>query len=96
MARCEHPTRGETAIVQPDGTHAGEYVIQMGSDVAQGPIPMDKVAEAGQLSRENTGILARAYRLGDQPCDGCQGWWSEIAVRPARPGDDVADDLLSV
>jgi hypothetical protein len=95
MAQCDHPASGEAATAQVGGRHTGEYIVRMGSEVAQGPIPMDKIAGAGQLSRENTGMVALAYRLRDQRCDECGGWWSEIMVRPARPGDDVGDDLLS-
>ncbi len=95
MARRDHPVPGATAIAQVGDMHNGEYIVRMGSEVAQGPIPMDKITEAGQLSRENTGTVAHAYRLRDQRCDKCGSWWSEIMVCPAQPGADVADDLLS-
>lgn len=95
MAQCDHPARGETATAQLGDRPAGEYIVMIGCDVAQGPLPMDKIAETGQLSRENTGTVARAYRLGDQWCEKCGIWWSGVMVRPAQPGDDVADDLLS-
>jgi hypothetical protein len=92
---CDHPAPDETITVQPDDRPAGEYIVLMGRDVAQGPIPMDKIVEAGELSHQTTGMVARAYRSGNHSCAKCGDWWSETTVRPARPGDNVADDLLS-
>jgi hypothetical protein len=73
----------------------GEYVVQIGSDLTIGPIPMDKINEAHDLCHADTGANARTtVLLGDRQCPKCGVGWSETLIRPTRPSDNAADDLL--
>jgi hypothetical protein len=94
MAECDHPAPDQQRIVA--GSSVGEYVVQIGSDLAQGPIPEDMIEEARRLCHEVTGATSRTLRSGDRHCPECGAWWSETSVSPTRPGDNAADDLLSV
>lgn len=78
------------------GGRIGEYVVQIGSDLAQGPIPSEKMDEARRLSFETTGATSRTIHPSDKQCSQCGGWWSEVRITPGSPGDSGADDLLSV
>lgn len=94
MTECDHPAPDQDRIVR--GSRVGEYVVQIGSDLAQGPIPTDKIEEARRLCHEVTGATSRTLRSGNRQCPICRVWWSETSIYPTRPGDNVADDLLSV
>jgi hypothetical protein len=73
----------------------GEYVVQIGSDLTIGPVPMDKIDEAHDLCLADTGANARTtVLLGRRQCPKCGTAWSETLIRPTRPSDDVANDLL--
>jgi hypothetical protein len=93
MTQCDHPASDEDRLVP--SSRIGEYIVQIGSRLAQGPIPEDKIEEARRLCRGATGATARTLRWGNKDCPKCGGWWSEIWVCPSRPGDDVADDVAS-
>jgi hypothetical protein len=93
MTECDHPAPNQDRILP--GSRIGEYVVQIGRDLALGPIPNDKIEEAHRLCHEDTGANSRTVRLGDKQCPKCGVWWSETSISPARPDDNVADDLLS-
>ena len=93
MTKCDHPAPDQDRLVR-EGGRPGEYVVQIGSDLAQGPIPTDTMEEAIRLCREETGATTRTYRSGNKQCPSCGGWWSETRIRPGTPDDNVADDLL--
>jgi hypothetical protein len=93
VTECDHPTPDQDRVVL--GDRVGEYVVQIGSDLAQGPIPTDKIEEARRLCHEVTGTTSRTLRSGDKRCPKCGVWWSETSIRPTRRGDNVAGDLLS-
>lgn len=93
MAECDHPASDQDRIVQ--GGRIGEFVVQIGSELAQGPIPSDKIEEAVRLSHELTGATSRTYRSGEKRCPKCGDWWSETRISPGVPNDNVADNLLS-
>lgn len=95
MTECDHPAADQDRTVP--GSRRGEYVVQIGRDLALGPIPNDQIEEAHHLCHLDTGTTSyTVVRLGDQQCPKCGIWWSETSIRPARPGDNVADDLLSI
>jgi hypothetical protein len=94
MTQCDHPAPDQDRLVP--GGRVGEYVVQIGSDLAQGPIPTGKVDEARRLTFETTGATSRTIRSGDKRCPQCRGWWSEVRITPSSPGNSEADDLLSV
>ena len=94
MAERAHPAPTESRVVH--GDRIGEYVVQVGSDLAQGPIPGDKIDEAHDLCHGDTGATLRSTSgPEDKNCPECGGWWSEIRIYPSRPADNVADDLTS-
>jgi hypothetical protein len=93
MAECDHPTPDQQRIVA--GSRVGEYVVRIGSDLAQGPIPGEKIEEARRPCFETTGATTRTLRSGDRQCPKCGAWWSDTSISPAHPGDRVPDDLLS-
>jgi hypothetical protein len=93
MTECDHPAPDQDRLVP--GSRIGEYAVQTGSGLAQGPIPTDKIDEARRLCHDVTGATSRTVRTGNKQCPKCGGWWSETWIRPSRPGGNVADDLLS-
>jgi hypothetical protein len=94
MTECDHPAPDRERLLRGGG-RGGEYVVQIGSDLAQGPIPTDKLEEAIRLIQEETGATSRTYRSGNKRCPACGGWWSETRIRAGRPDDYVAEALLS-
>lgn len=93
MTECAHPAPDKALTMPSD--RIGEYVVQIGSDLAEGPIPMDKIDEAHRLCHGDTGANARTtVVLGDRRCPKCGTWWSETLIRPTRPSDNETDDLL--
>jgi hypothetical protein len=92
MTECDHPAPDRDRIVP--GSRIGEYLVQIGSDLAQGPI--DKIEEAHRLCHEVTGETSYTVRSGDKQCPVCGVWWSEAWISPTRPGDNAADGLLSI
>jgi hypothetical protein len=93
MTQCDHPEAGQDRLVS--GGRIGEYVVQVGSDLAQGPIPAERVDEARRLVHETTGATSRTIRSGDKRCSTCGAWWSEISVTPGLSNDGETDNLLS-
>lgn len=94
MAECDHPGPGDSRVVH--GDRIGEYVVQVGSDLAQGPVPGDKIDEAHSLCHRDTGATYRTtHRSGDKKSPNCEDWWSELWVYPGNPGHIAADDLTS-
>jgi hypothetical protein len=89
MTQCDHPASDQERLAQ--GSPIGELVVQIGSELAQGPIPSDKIEEAVRLSHELTGATSRTYRSGDKSCPECGGWWSETRISPGLPGDNAAE-----
>jgi hypothetical protein len=92
MTECDHPVPDQDRIVP--GSRIGEYLVQIGSDLAQGPI--DKIEEAHRLCHKDTGATSYTVRAGDKQCPKCGAWWSEAWISPARTGDNVEDGLLSI
>ena len=85
---CDHPAPGEDRILP--GDRIGEYVVQYGSGIAQGPIPTGKIDEAHDLCRADTGATLRSTTSPvDKEC-ACGAWWSEVRVSPSRSSDGLA------
>lgn len=77
------------------GDRIGEYVVQV--DLTEGPVSTVRFDEAHDRCRADTGATARTtVPLGDRRCPKCGAGWTEVLIRPTRPGDNPADDLLSV
>jgi hypothetical protein len=86
MTECDHPTPDQDRIIA--GSRIGEYLVQIGSDLAQSPT--DKIEEAHRLCHEATGTTSYTVQPGDKQCPECGTWWTEVWVSPTRPGDNVA------
>lgn len=93
MTKCDHPSSNQERLLR-EGRRGGEYVVQIGSDLAQGPIPTEKIEEAVRLIHEETGATSRTYRAEKKRCPICNSGWSEIRIRPGLPHDNVAEALL--
>jgi hypothetical protein len=75
------------------GDRIGEYVVQI--DLAEGPVSTDRFNKAHDLCLADTGANARTtVLLGDRRCPTCGAGWTDVLIRPTRPSDNVADDLL--
>lgn len=92
MTECDHPAPDQERIVR--GDRIGEYLVQIGSDLAQGPT--DKIEEAHRLCHQDTGATSYTFWSGDRRCPKCDALWTEARIGPARPGDNVDDGLLSI
>jgi hypothetical protein len=91
MTECDHPTPGKVRTVP--GNFIGEYVVQI--DLAEGSVSTDRFDEAHDLCFADTGATARStLLLGDTACPKCKARWTETLIRPTRPSDDPAYDLL--
>jgi hypothetical protein len=91
MTECDHPTLDKERTVP--GDRIGEYVVQI--DLTEGPVLMERFDEAHDLCRADTAATARTtVLLEDRRCPKCGAGWTEMLVRPTRPSDNVADDLL--
>jgi hypothetical protein len=91
VTECDHPTPDKERTVPGDGI--GEYVVQI--DLTDGPVSMERFDEAHDRCLADTAATARTtVPLGDRQCPKCGAAWSEMLIRPTRPGDNAADDLL--
>ena len=99
MPGCEHPAPDEVFPPQKvaPGMAPGEYRVDFGSVIAQGPLPEADIKDAGRLSQEETGEAAFASVPEDPlQCGTCGDWWSSCLIRPARPDDNPDDNLLTM
>jgi hypothetical protein len=92
ITECDHPAADQERILR--GDRIGEYVVQIGSDLAQGPSA--KVDEAHDLCHLDTGATSYTLSLRDVRCSNCGAWWTEARVGPDRRGDNVDHGLLSI